>query len=737
MIWGIHYLDFSILIAFVVVILAIGVYASRSVKHQADFYLSGRKMGKTLQFFLNFGNATDPNAAPTMAGQVYEKGASGMWLQLQTLLFTPFFWFTQPWFRRARLVTMADLFVDRFNSKSVASAYAVFSILVALITLGLGNLAGYKIVSSMLVKPETALTTTELQSVRDFQELQTLRQTKTGTPAQEARMDALIQAEKRGELHEHIPVLSKAEFYIGYNLIVAIYVMLGGLKAAALTNAVQGLLILAMSIILLPIGLVKVGGFSGLHTSINALRGGTGETIFWLADTPFSDFTWYSIAAVTLGSLIQIFGLQHNMSAGGSAKDENTARFGMLVGGFTKRLVLICWMLCSLLAVALFTGTSALSKPDLAWGALSTALLPIGLVGIMLSGMLMGHMPMVGLTSVAVSGLVVRNIYEPLFKGLSPKHYLRVGQVVIFLVLAASIGIAWRADSLGSLTMYMITFNTFFGAVVVLLFFWRRLTAPAILISFFIWIFIQGLVPPLVGWTDLRFNDALTGQTRKTTKTFYLPANQTDIDAGKATALRQRIGKPTDIPPVALFFDNFAKVVPPATAPATTPSTAAAPLTAPTPAAPAPVHYEGLGHFNVENAILYYPLKAVGLDMVNFSAADLNCSRWLFDSFFPFVCLIFFSLLTRPTTPQRAPVFYAKMKTPVAPTPELDLVEMEKNAADPTRFDHLKLFPGTNWEFAKWTKNDFLGFFGCWAVVGAILLFLFVVLHLGTPWPWW
>ena len=98
-------------------------------------------------------------------------------------------------------------------------------------------------------------------------------------------------------------------------------------------------------------GLWKVGGFSGLHASINA---SVGETAFWLAGTPFSDFTWYSIGAVTLGSLIQIFGLQHNMSAGGSAKDENTARFGMLVGGFTKRLVLICWMLCSLLAVAIF-----------------------------------------------------------------------------------------------------------------------------------------------------------------------------------------------------------------------------------------------------------------------------------------------------------------------------------------------------------------------------------------------
>jgi solute:Na+ symporter, SSS family len=711
-IWGISYLDFAILLGFLVLILAIGIYAARSVKHQADFYLSGRKMGKTLQFFLNFGNATDPSTAPIMAGQVYQKGVSGMWLQLQTLLFTPFFWFIQPWFRRARLTTMADLFIDRFNSKSVASAYAIFNIMVALITLAVGNLAGYKVVDAMLTKPESAWTATEAQSVKEYGELRTLAQQKNDalTPEQKTRMEELNQKKARGELHEHIGALTKAEFYIGYNLIIAIYVMLGGLKAAAITNAVQGLLILAMSVVLLPIGLVKVQGFSGLHEKINAA---SGQTTFWLAGTPFSDFTWYSIAAVTLGSMIQIFGLQHNMSAGGSAKDENTARFGMLVGGFTKRLVLICWMLCSLLAVAIFTGANKLAEPDLAWGALSSTILPIGLVGIMLAGMLMGHMPMVGLTSVAVSGLMVRNIYEPLFKGKSAKHYLRAGQVAIVLVLAASVGIAWPFTDLGSLWTIMITFNTFFGAVVFLIIFWRRLTAAAILVSFFFWIFIQGVASPVIGYSDLRFSQALTLQTNPSEKTFYLPATAADVAAGKAKVAGESIGKVSKIAPAPLFFD---KVVP-AKAPAT--------------------GYEGTGHFIIENAILYYPMKAVGLDMANFSKAGLTCARWLFDSFFPFVCLIIFSLLTKPATPERAPVFYAKFKTPVAPTPELDQAEIDKNAADPTRWDHTKLFPGTQWEFTKWTRNDFLGFFGCWGIVGAILVFLWFILHVGTPWPWW
>ena len=305
------------------------------------------------------------------------------------------------------------------------AAYAVFNVIVALITLGLGNLGAYSVVEAMMAG-----------------------------------------------------AIPKWAFFGVYNLIVAIYIMLGGIKAAAITDAIQGILILIMSVVLLPLGLYKVGGFSGLHAKVP-------EEAFWLAGTAYSDFTWYSIAAVTFASFIQIMGLQHNMGSGGSARDENTARFGMIGGGFAKRIVLICWMLCGLLAVAILTGPLKLDKPDLAWGALSTHLLPVGLIGIMLSGMLLGHMPSVGLTAVSVSGLVVKNIYEPMVRGRPPHHYFRVGQVIVFFVLFASVFIAYTASGLASLTTIMITFNTFFGAVVFLVLFWRRLTVPAILISFF------------------------------------------------------------------------------------------------------------------------------------------------------------------------------------------------------------------------------------------------------------
>ena len=72
-------------------------------------FVGGRKLGRVLQFFLNFGNSTDTNGAVVMASEVFRQGVGGMWLSLQTLFITPFFWFTQPWYGRSRVITMADL----------------------------------------------------------------------------------------------------------------------------------------------------------------------------------------------------------------------------------------------------------------------------------------------------------------------------------------------------------------------------------------------------------------------------------------------------------------------------------------------------------------------------------------------------------------------------------------------------------------------------------------------------
>ena len=54
--------------------------------------------------------------------------------------------------------------------------------------------------------------------------------------------------------------------------------------------------------------------------------------------------------------------------------------------------------------------------------------------------------------------------------------------------------------------------------------------------------------------------------------------------------------------------------------------------------------------------------------------------------------------------------FYARMKTPVNPDPAKDRAEVELSYQKPDRFNHTKIFPGSQLEFCRWTSEDAWGF---------------------------
>jgi SSS family solute:Na+ symporter len=700
MVFGLDVWDLAILLAFLISILAVGFFVSRSVKKEADFYLGGRKLGRLLQFFLNFGNSTDATGAVTISTNVYRIGAGGIWAAgFQTLFITPFFWFTQPWWRRARLVTMGDLFVDRFNSKALAVAYAAFNIFMALFVMGMGNFFAYKVASAMIVKPPSAYSAEDREKMASYQEYWKLKSRADAGDAkilETERFKELDSRIKRRELGAFVTYLSPTPFFISYSTIVGIYIALGGLRAAAITDAVQGLLILIMSILLIPVGLNRIGGFAGLHRVIP-------EYLF----SATASAPWYTIAAITFASLVQIVGLLHNMSTAGSAKDENTARFGMISGGFTKRLVLIAWTLCGMIGIAVLSGNLKLSDPDNTWGALSRELLGPGLMGLMLSGMLLGNMPSMGVYSVSVAGLATRNMYEPLVKGKSERHYLRAGQIAIAGVLIFAILFAECMSDVASAYTDLVTFNTFFGAAIFLILFWRRLTSTSIMISLALWIIAMGVVPRVLPQVaDFRRIPSLLVQTTPQTGETIGGATSTDVAAGKAQRVGQAIKRETVVAPVAVYFDSVTRVDP------TNPDS---PL-------------EGLGRFNVED----FCLSLLGVPVRNFTPSQMTAVRWGFDGVFPFVSLIIFSLLTKPDELERADRLFAKLRTPVAPTPQLDKQEVELSHQNPDRFDEKKIFRTSNWQFTRWSRQDVVGFCGCWLIVGAILAVLWGILQIGA-----
>jgi len=674
---SLHVLDVAIIAAYLLAVLYLGYRASRAARSEEGFFLAGRGLGKLYQFFLNFGNSTEPQGAVSTASFVYQQGAPGCWLSFQTVFMNPYFWFMNVWFRRVRLTTLSDLFEERFASRGLSLFYATFQILVACVFLGFGNVTAYKIASSLVVKPESAWTGVERAGVEGYREWKALeREQREGRldPAAQLRLEQLRDRAARGQLSSQVTLLDDVLFYAVFTLVVGTYIVMGGMAAAAANEGLQSILIIAFSVILIPTGLAAIGGWAELGRKVPAHffdlfgSGGAGQ------------FSVLGLFAILLVSVVQNAGLSHNMGICGSARDEFAARSGVS-GTYLKRLMIILWAFAGLIAVALF-GPGGLSDPDTAWGAMSNRLLGPGLAGLMLAGVIAGTMSTLAAKALAISSLFVRNVFRQVWPDLSEVQGVFLARCTIVAVLVLGTVAGWLMRDFFSIINLVLTVNLPFGAAVLVTFFWRRVTAAAV------WwcVLLTTLVVLVVPWTashlpGLRDHPALT------------------VASGAPGAA-----------PVPVYFNQVVR---------SRPGDPASPLVA----------GPGLNRFNLE----CWLLARCGVGMEGRSRTERVTLQFLFDAAFPFLVLLGVSLVTRPTDPARVARFYGRMKTPVGATPELERAALVETERQPDRFDHTKLWPRSNWEFCRWDRVDTLGFLACCALSGAIVLLFIALLRWAAP----
>jgi len=231
---------------------------------------------------------------------------------------------------------------------------------------------------------------------------------------------------------------------------------------------------------------------------------------------------------------------------------------------------------------------------------------------------------------------------------------------------------------------------------------WRRVTTKAVILQVVICLVIYAGLPTFFSempWAT--HNPAFLAETAPRTVMVEARAGAQDVVAGRARAEGDTIRKPEQIAPVAVFFDRVAHEVP---ARADSPKV-------------------GLGRFNAE----VWLLSLVGFDFSHSSKAGLAAARFFFDAAFPFVLLALFSFVTRPVPREILDRFFARLHTPVQPTPELDTAAVAAAYANPAQYDGEKLFPSPQWEILKPSMGDFIGFFGTWALVGLVVFLLWAM----------
>lgn len=698
-IFGLHWLDFAIVVSFVLVVLWLGRRAGRKTKSADDFYVAGRRLGKFYQFFLNLGTSTNADQAIIVSREVYRQGIGGMWIQYLVLFLTPFYWFTTGFFRRVRLVTIGDFFSERFKSRFLGGAFAVFTLFMAFLGNGVGYMVAAKTMMALTPKPAVKYTAQEKLSVDLFREYQALRQrAAAGLSGDERRrFDELAERSKKEELKAFISYTDPAVIYAVYTVIVAIYTMMGGFMAAAITDVIQGFLLTIFSIMLIPIALSRIGGFAGLHAAVPDFM----FRLFGSAAT--SEYAWYTILAMVLSNLVSIIAVATGMQTAGSAKNETAARAGMIGGMFFKRFIMIFWALTGLLAIALYSGQ--LHDPDLIWGHMTMDLLFPGAIGLMMAGILSAKMSALAGSSVSTSALFIRNLYQPFVKPKSDRHLINVGRVAIGVTLVGGVGVALFIGNLLDMFKYFISLPAIFGAAIWLGFTWRRLTKAAVIVQIFVCFAIYAVVPNLfqsMEWARTR--PAFLRETAPQVLTITTKALREDVEAGRAAAAGEMIRKQQVNPPAGIFFEKVA-------------------LTDPKDPNSTRI---GIGRFQAEIWVLSW----FGVDFSGFSKAQLNAVRFGFDALFPFLLLFLLSVLTRPVPKADLDRFFAKIHTPVQPNPGDEERALRHAVEHYDEIEGKKLWPGSSWEFMKPVRSDVVGFFGSWLLVGVIIFLLWLMVHI-------
>ena len=410
-------LDWAVIVAYLVVITAIGLYVGRRVRHTGEYFLGKRTFGPWLMIGQSFGVGTHAEMPVALAGAVYTLGASAIWYQWKNLFITPFYWLMAPVFRRIRRTTMAEFTEDRYGS-AMGAIYIVFAICYFIINTGAMLKGAGKVISQA-----------------------------TGGS------------------------VAVNEIVVAMTVLFILYSFVGGLVAAAWTDLFQGFLIIALSFMLIPLGWSVVGGLAGMQASLEPFR-------FSLA-TPSGIGPWV-IAMLTINGLVGIMAQPHQLAAVGTGRDERTCRIGMFYGNFVKRVCTVGWALVGLIVAAMVAqghpDAALLGDPENAFGFACRQLLFPGALGLMIASILAANMSTCSAFLVDSGALFTEGLYR---RRLAPdrpdQHYLWVGR--ISGVVITMLGVVYALFLIESVLYTFLlteTLATFVGISVLGGVMWRR-----------------------------------------------------------------------------------------------------------------------------------------------------------------------------------------------------------------------------------------------------------------------
>lgn len=296
-------------------------------------------------------------------------------------------------------------------------------------------------------------------------------------------------------LSEFFPNLSLHTIIFIVILLAGVYSVVGGLKAIARTDMFQSIILIIGAILIAYFAIKASGGWGNLVSNTPK------EHLSLIRDADDRAVPWTGlITGVPI--LCAYFWLtnQNMVQWVLSAKSESDARRGLLMAGYLKLLVLFIIIIPGVAAVQIIPD---LGQADRVYPALLIELLPIGVLGFVLTGFVAGLMSNTEATLHAASTIVTMDFVRKSKPEISDKRLILVGRITSGAIILISAIWAPMIGNFGTLFEYVQGLLSYAVTPFVVVYlgglFWPRATKNGALAALCVGLSIAGLIAVLRG----------------------------------------------------------------------------------------------------------------------------------------------------------------------------------------------------------------------------------------------
>jgi Na+/proline symporter len=333
--------DWFVIAGVLLLIVAVLIWQSLRVRTLADYCVAGRRFGWFMLTLSMFGSGTSTDRPSAITAGGWRFGLAGALWQIVWLPTIPLMWLVAPAFRRVRAFTVADFFTIRFGT-STAILYSILAVLYSTTVI-----AGILFTSSIV-----------LESLSDGLAEETAADLGWSVPV--INLDAaLAPPDVEGQDLVQWRALSGRDLIVGVlATALIIFAVFAGLGGSIVVDALQGILLTALTIVLAVSCIDRLGGLEGVAEA-GAMRAGLFELIppqqvaGQLGSPPITIFL---LVVLSIAAATGCVALPQLMCVIGAGRNEAASRFGCAAGSLLRRCLGFAYVIIGLASVALFLG---------------------------------------------------------------------------------------------------------------------------------------------------------------------------------------------------------------------------------------------------------------------------------------------------------------------------------------------------------------------------------------------